>query len=395
MFNLVVRNLSFSFFKSTLVLRLFPRSLCSSSAASQNSFTSFYLIESCGFPPDKAISVSKYLNIKTPDRADSVITFLKNQGFTDTQICHLVQKLPAALTYNPEKNLLPKFQFLISTGFSASDIAKLLSANPKPLGRSLKNHIEPAFNLLRDLLQSNDRTLVAIKHYPWYLGFDYHAKLAPNIQLLQDVGVPRSNMLYVLTYLGKDFVGSTDRFKMVVDEVVEMVFDPLKLNFMLAVSVIRSMSKSTWEKKMETYEKWGWSKDQILEAFRTYPWCMKTSEKKINKMLDFYVNKMGFETSIVLKNVMILAYSVEKRIIPRCLVYKYCLENGLVEDKNYGGLIWWLKCKENIFIKKLEKYETIAPGVLKFYQEKLDHGKESAKSRHFSLNPQVSDLSQS
>ncbi|KAI3782456.1 hypothetical protein L2E82_12503 [Cichorium intybus] len=68
MFNLVGKNLTFSAFK-TSVHRLFPCSLCSSQAASDNSFRVSYLIDSCGIPPDKAISASKYLKFKTADRA--------------------------------------------------------------------------------------------------------------------------------------------------------------------------------------------------------------------------------------------------------------------------------------------------------------------------------------
>ncbi|KAL4571581.1 hypothetical protein LXL04_018344 [Taraxacum kok-saghyz] len=256
------------------IRRRFPRSPCSSPIASDNSFTVSYLVDSCGVPPDKAITASKYLHIKTPDRADSVITFFKNQGFTETQITHVVRKFPMALTCNPETNLLPKFEFLSSIGLSDSDIVKLLTARPKALGRSLKNQLEPTFYLLRELLQSDDRTLIAIRRCAWVLDWDFESNVIPNMQIVRDVGVPGSKMLYVLTYQPRDFLVTTDQFKKAVDEVVEMGFDPLKTSFMLAVHAVRSMSKSTWEKKMEIYEKWGWSKEQILVAFRTDPWCM-------------------------------------------------------------------------------------------------------------------------
>ncbi|KAI3782460.1 hypothetical protein L2E82_12507 [Cichorium intybus] len=374
MFSLVSRNLTSSMSKITSVHRLFRQcSSCSSPAASANSFTVSYLIKSCGFPPDKAISASKFLNIKSPDRPDSVIAFFKNQGFTETQISHLVRKFPVALTCNPETNLLPKFEFLSSIGLSDSDIVKLLTARPKALGRSLKNHIQPTLYLLKDLLQSNDRTLIAIRRCAWVLDKSFQAIVIPNMQLLRDVGMPGSKMLYVLTYHPRDISDNKEQFKKAVEEVVEMGFDPLKTNFMSAVHAIRSMSKSTWEKKMETYEKWAWSKAQILVAFMTNPWCMMKSDEKINKVMDYLVNKMEFEASIIANNSMLISLSMKKRIIPRCLVYQYCLDNGLIKGKNYSGLCWWLKSSENMFMKRLERYETKTPGVLKFYREKLDH----------------------
>ncbi|CAI9297832.1 unnamed protein product [Lactuca saligna] len=357
----------------SLIHRLFLRTSYSSQAASDNSFTVSYLIDSCGFPPDKAISASKRLNIQTPDRADSVIAFFKNQGFTETQISHLLRKFPRALACNPQINLFPKFEFLRSVGLSDSDIVKILVARPKSLCKSLKNSIEPTFNLLRDLLQSNEKTLLAIRRCAWVLDLDSRANVIPNMQLLRDVGMPGSKLLYVLTNHPRDISDTKEQFKKAVEEVMEMGFDPLKTNFLSGVHAVRSMNKSNWEKKMETYEKWGLSKAQILLAFRTNPWCMMKSEEKINKVMDCLVNKMGFEASIVANNSVLISLSMTKRIIPRCLVYQYCLDNGLIEGKNECGFCWWLKSSDNIFMKRLERYETKAPGVLQFYQEKLNH----------------------
>ncbi|XP_071720023.1 transcription termination factor MTERF15, mitochondrial-like [Rutidosis leptorrhynchoides] len=386
MLNLISRNTTSSVLKLPSIYKPWIHSLSSTSSLSSsiapsnlnlvkysstdNSFTVTYLIDSCGFSPEKAISASKYLTIKSSDKPDSVIQFFKDQGFTEKQTLHLIHKFPVALSCNPEKNLLPKFEFLTSIGLSSSDIVKLLTARPKSLGRSLKNHLEPTFKILKDLLQSNDRTLIAIRRCAWVLDWDFQGNLIPNMQLLRDVGVPGAKMLYVLTYQPRDFLVSTDQFKKAVEEVMDMGFDPMKTHFMLAVHALRSMTKSTWDKKMETYEKWGWSKDEILLAFRTDPWCMMKSEEKIDTVMDFLVNKMGFETSVIAKNSILISLSMEKRIIPRCLVYEYCLAKGLLTSNS--GFSWWLRCSESIFIKRLQKYEKEAPGVLKFYQEKLD-----------------------
>ncbi|KAI3742360.1 hypothetical protein L1987_60040 [Smallanthus sonchifolius] len=385
MFNLIPKKLPFSVLKTTSIRRTLHRSSSSSSSSSStlasnpnaspiaNSFTVSYLIDSCGFPPDKAISASKYLNFKSPNKADSVIQFFKNQGFTETQVSQLIRKFPLALSCNPQKNLLPKFQFLSSLGLSSSDIVKLLTVRPKSLGRSLKNHLEPSMSLLRDLLQSDDRTLIAIKRCAWVLDWDFQSNMIPNMQLLRDVGVPGTKMLYMLTYQPRDFLVNTEQFKNVVEEVVEMGFDPTKTSFMLAVHAIRSMTKATWDKKMETYGKWGWSKAEILLAFRTDPWCMMKSEEKIDTVMDFLVNKMGFETSVVAKNSLLISLSMERRIVPRCLVYDYCLKKGLVKNKN--AFNWWLRCSESIFIKRLQRYEKEAPGVVKLYRKKLDRAR--------------------
>nr|KAJ0211020.1 hypothetical protein LSAT_V11C400184980 [Lactuca sativa] len=74
-----------------------------------------------------------------------------------------------------------------------------------------------------------------------------------NMQLLCDVGVPGSKMLYVLTDHPRDISDTKEQFKKAMEEVVEMGIDPLKTNFMSVVHALRSISKSTWEKKMDNF----------------------------------------------------------------------------------------------------------------------------------------------
>ncbi|CAL5347008.1 unnamed protein product [Camellia sinensis] len=43
-------------------------------------FTVNYLINSRGFPLEKALSATKYANFETPHKPDSVLTFFENHG---------------------------------------------------------------------------------------------------------------------------------------------------------------------------------------------------------------------------------------------------------------------------------------------------------------------------
>ena len=52
------------------------------------------------------------------------------------------------------------------------------------------------------------------------------------------------------------------------EEVKERGFNPSRLMFALAVFTLRAMSKSTWERKVNVYKKWGWFEDEISLAFR-------------------------------------------------------------------------------------------------------------------------------
>lgn len=110
-----------------------------------------------------------------------------------------------------------------------------------------------------------------------------------------------------------------------------MGFNPLRRMFLKAMEVISQMTKLNWESKIEVYRRWGWSKDETLNAFRRHPYCMRISEEKITKTMDFFVNTMGWLSQDIAKRPEILLYSLEKRIVPRCSVVQVLLSRGLIK----------------------------------------------------------------
>lgn len=163
---------------------------------------------------------------------------------------------------------------------------------------------------------------------------------------------------------------SSNRFSRCVDEVEKMGFNPSQTSFMIAIHVLTGMSKSKWEKKVEVYKKWGLTRDEILVAFRKNPWCMMVSEDKINGMMDFLVNKMGRESLLVARRPDIILLSLEKRIVPRSVVYQAMLSQGLIQagDTCFSTI---LTLSEQQFLKKVYKKEEAAE-LLKLYKRKLD-----------------------
>ncbi|THG21752.1 hypothetical protein TEA_028411 [Camellia sinensis var. sinensis] len=322
-----------------------------STSSNQHSFTVSYLIDSCGITPEQAQSASRYVNFKSPDRPNSVLTFLKNHGLSKTQISNVARKVPAILSYDPKKTLLPKFEFLYSIGISKADLAKAITAGPAVLKRSLENQIIPSFNFFKALLHSNTKFITAFKRYPEILTIDHKAVTIPNIEIMRQHGVPESKVVFLLTNQPRLFTVKPEEFKKTVNEVKEMGFDPSKLHFVLAVHALRSMRKSTWQRKVEVYGKWGWSEEQTIQAFGKNPWCMMASEEKIMAVMDFYVNTMGWESSRIARRPKFVSLSLEKRIVPRCSVVQVLLSKGLI-DKKRLRLATLLESTESSFLEK-------------------------------------------
>nr|XP_043621892.1 transcription termination factor MTEF18, mitochondrial-like [Erigeron canadensis] len=360
-----------------------------SPSSNQYSFTRNYLINSCGLSPKSALLVSKDLDLsKSLNKPDSVLEFFKNQGFTDSQVSKLISRHPKVLLTDIENTLLPRFNSLKSLGFSSKDIAAIVTVAPKGLLRKRpKETVLPCVSYLRSVLGSDDKVICAIKRHPLILTYDLKVYGAENIRFLLEQGVPEENIAFTLAHQPRTFLTSVDRFKKIVENVKEMGFNPSKTRFLLAIQAVRGMSRSTWDNKLELYKKWGLSEDDIFLAFERCPGFMMASVDKISGILDFLVNTMGWEKSLIVQWPIVMCFSLEKRIIPRCLLYQYLGEKGLTEKDDFC-FNKWLMYTENKFLKfVVKRYEDEGPELLKLYQKHLDEANRSTTS-----TPRKTDL---
>ncbi|VFR01110.1 unnamed protein product [Cuscuta campestris] len=333
------------------------------------SFACSYLINELGFDKEKALSASRLVRFKTPDKPDSVRQFLKAHGFADSQISYMVKRFPQILSCNPKKTLLPKLDFFQSAGISQEEITDLFTRAPLLFRLNVRDKLVPSFNYLKGMFPSNSETVIAMKRISLNAGnLRLNFKmLEHNTQLLRDAGVPQSNIDKLWGHSPRVLAVDNDKFLEIVEGVKAMGFNPKKVKFLLAVKAFTALSKDTWLKKIEAYNKCGFSEVEILEAFVKCPWCMMVSTEKIKALVDFLVNKMGFEKSVFLKRPLLFSYSLEKRVMPRCLVYQILVAKGLMKS----GLGSLLDVSEKRFLKDyIECHKGEASELLKVYKEK-------------------------
>ncbi|VFQ61077.1 unnamed protein product [Cuscuta campestris] len=336
-------------------------------AKKKSSFVVTYLVDKCGFPPERAISASKYVTFKTPAKPDSVLSFLKIHGFTEAQVSELVRKCPSLLLCRPQNTLLPKIEFFKSLGFTVEDYTTMLCGSPSIFTRSLENSLSPTIDFLKPFLSSPGKLKVPLKRNPWIFSSATRSKIKESIQCLAEMGVPESRIAHYLHHQPRLFTREKDEFVKVLEEVKGMGFRPYRKTFLVAVHVFCSMSKLTWEKKICLFKKWGLTEDQILDGFLKHPWLMASSEGKIQQGMEFFVNKMGFKPSDILKTPVMLMLSLEKRTIPRCIVYQTLTGEGLLEE-DLKLLTRMLLASEKKFVIKFVKcYENEVPNLVKLY----------------------------
>ncbi|RYR13260.1 uncharacterized protein LOC107636203 isoform X1 [Arachis ipaensis] len=341
--------------------------LSSSSSSRGNSFVVSYLVGTCGFSPERAVYISKRFSFETSDKPDAVISFIKNIGLSQTTTLRVIQSLPQLLVANP-KTLQPKIDFFKSKGFSSSDICRIIEGCPSILTRSLQNEIAPSFDCFDAMFQSRHKLIKAATGYSAML-YDFARYTEPNIKLLREEGVAESHIVRLIEYYPNQLKNSPKKFKEVLQEVKDMKFDPLTFQFIVAIHVKAKTGKSTWERKEGIYRKWGWTDADIIRAFRRCPWCFASSDNKIEAVMDFLVNQLGYASSSVVKYPLILSMSLKRRIIPRGSVFLVLQSKGLVRKL---GLASVFRINEKTFLSKFilcQKKE--ADELFKLYKSKL------------------------
>ncbi|CAJ2662018.1 unnamed protein product [Trifolium pratense] len=320
-------------------------------------FAVSYLIDKFGFSSELAFKASKTLHFKTPKNPDSVLNFFTTNGFTDSDIQNIIRREPWLLSCDAQKRILPKFQFLLSKGASNSDIVRMVVGNPRFMRSSLNNRVIPVYKLVTRFLKSEQKAIASVISLPYLLCCDY---VIPNVNLMVDKGVCDSSIAKIIC---SHIIFCKPRvFEEMVEELKNMGFDPSKIYFGDALLAKLGLSKSKWDAKIDTFKKWGWSEETILEAIRKQPKCMLASTDKINRVMQFWVNDLGWDSSYLAKGPGMFSYALEKRIVPRAMVV-ICLQTKGLRSES-ASLLSPFYVSEKVFLERF---------VLCFKEEETAH----------------------
>ncbi|WJX27896.1 hypothetical protein P8452_16673 [Trifolium repens] len=334
-------------------------------------FAVSYLINNFGFSHESALKAfnNKQVRFKSPEKPNSVINFFKDNGFSDSDILIIIRKQPWLLSSQPHKSLLPKFQFFLSKGVSSSDIVSLLTANPKILQSSLEKQIIPLFELLSKFLKTDKDVIFCLIRHSYSFDLISYDLIVANINLMTDFGVSNSNIAILLQERPSIF-GSTDLIKSL-EEVKGLGFNPSMTTFGTALKAKKCISKKLWNQKVDVFKKWGWSDEDVFQAFRSNPTLMLVSIDKVNLVMTFWVNQMGWNSLAVTKCAHMFSYSLHKRIIPRASVLQYLLMKGL--RKKNASLVTPFIYTEKLFLDKFVfNFKEESDYLLKLYQDKME-----------------------
>ncbi|XP_073066654.1 uncharacterized protein [Primulina eburnea] len=328
------RHVSFSFSR----LHFFSTSW---EAQPSNSLSvSDYLIRRHQFSQETASRIASMLTrLNNPEKADSNISILKESGFSKTQVERVLTYRPFLLSASTEKVIKPKIKIFQDLGLSKSEIANIISKDPGILGCSAKNRVIPSLDVLKNLFGSNAEVGKLLKVSGWFLIMDLEKTLVPNVKFLESCGIPMKQIANHIYFFPRFLLHKPEVLRKCVDKVDEMGVSRSSKSFIYAVRIVRSFSNVNWELKLKAFRDMGFSETDILKMFRTSSPVFTISKEKMKMVKEVLLASGKYDLSSIVHYPVSLMYSIEKRYKPRLQVLRILETKKLIENWPSLGLL--------------------------------------------------------
>ncbi|KAL7154759.1 hypothetical protein ABFS83_03G024200 [Erythranthe nasuta] len=305
------------------------------------------------FSPEVASLVDsdlRFSNLTDSVKADSVLSYFRDTGFSTSQLEKLVKYRPRFLASSVEKNIKPKIKIFQDLGFSSQDIAYIMTSYPTILHSSIDNSIVPSLTLLKGMLGSDHDLAKILRLCGWFLTADLEKNMVPNVEFLKSYGVPMERILVVIYSNPRCLLIKTEIMKKSVERIEKIGFDRSSKMFVYAIMVITMMSEETWERKLQGFRELGFPDTEILAMFRKAPMLFTKSTEKMKTIKELVFETGKFDNSSIVNNPVSLACSIENRYKPRFQVL------GILESKNliekWPGLSTICKLPDDKFFER-------------------------------------------
>ncbi|CAI8585407.1 unnamed protein product [Vicia faba] len=256
---------------------------------------------------------------------------LRSLLYSQTPKFHLLRTIH--LSFNPFSTATPDSS---QQSFTLSYLTNTLGLSPQDALKASKriNFTTPlkpnsVITFFKTHGFSNPQIQSIILKSPKLLSSNPTNTILPKFQFLASKGASPSDIAATV---------SSDLRK-AVEEIKELGFHPSKYNFCVALLAKRAISKSQWNAKVDALKSWGCSEDVILSAFKKQPNFMLRSPDKLNAVMRFWVQELGWDPSLPLAAPDLFGFSLEKRLIPRASVVSY------IKGRMLASSGAWISCQ--------------------------------------------------
>ena len=297
---------------------------------------------------------NKYSYIKSPEKPETVRQYFHNVGFSDTDIQLAVSASPHILFSDVDKTLKPKIEFFQHLGLEGSDLGKIISKTPSILAVSLEKKLIPIVEILKKILVNDTDNEYLIRVVSRWNGIlKIHPEksgLLRNIEYFRNCGIVGSQLSVLLVRQPRLFFYEELKLRHLVSRVLDMGFSTKSRMFVYGFHALSCVTEETFDRKLELFRSYGFSKEEFIEMFRKAPGIPKLSEERLKLGLEFFLKEIECEKSVLVRIPICLACSIENRAIPRYRVFQIIMSRGMLRKES--SFPSTLLLSEKNFLKK-------------------------------------------
>jgi mTERF domain-containing protein len=326
-----------------------------------------YLI-SCGLSSaaSAATATNQKTRILSNDKADAVRALLKDYGFTNADIVRTLRSAASILIFDPERILRPKLDFFASLGFQPRKIA----IEPFLLARSLDKHLVPSIQFIRGIIGSDDDLRLGISRIPRALMADVDKNMRPVVEALRRCGLTEAAISKLLVIRMGVLMASPDRIREIFEELKAIDMRIPDSRFVYCFSAMWGVKRGTWRRKLELFQSFGVSEGEVLEAFKKQPTIVLLADESIKRKVQFLLDELKLGITDIMLHPVILSYSLDKCILPRCAVLTVLMREGKIQRDI--KLLQALLGSSKIFSTRyVLRHADDVPDVVKAYEGKI------------------------
>ncbi|WVZ81898.1 hypothetical protein U9M48_029224 [Paspalum notatum var. saurae] len=322
-----------------------------------------YLVAACGLTRAQAVKASKKLShLKSPSRPDAVLAFLSDLGLPRADIPAVVVVDPHLLCAGVERTLAPRVAELGGLGLSRPEIARMVPFFYTSRCSSLNRRV----GFWLEVFGSFDKLLQALRMNSAILCADVESVAKPNLAFFQRYGISAREIVGTNLFSSRLFTMNLKSLQEAAEEVEKLGVEQGSPLFRRALALIAVMKKQDIARKMEMFQKLGFSRDQVLVILRKAPLVLPLSEEKIRRVMHFLTRDVGLEPLYIAQRPALFMYSLERRLLPR-----YWLLNLLRKKELLNGdfsYYYTASLPEKVFLKKFVlPYKDLVPSLADDY----------------------------
>ncbi|XP_078172801.1 transcription termination factor MTERF8, chloroplastic-like [Carex rostrata] len=345
-------------------------SKASTQVSSQNpNFAVEYLVQSCGLSSGEAHRASKHIqHLKSPDKPDAALRFLTEIGISESDIRTAVLRDSRILCSHVENNMRPNIAHLKELGFSIEDISGIMSRYPILLRFNIVEKLDSWLGVLGSV----DYLSVVMKRQPGVIQSSFENVTMPNVSFLQEqCGLSVRQIVQLIKTCPRLIKSKTEILKMKAEEADQLGVARSSGTFVQALTIVYFLSQDTIDSRLNNFRNLGLSHEEVALMISKAPYLLSKLEKETGRTMEFLINEAGCSKIDLVRNPSLLMYSLEKRLIPRCIVRKLLMSEGL--PVSHSALISFMNKTETCFVEKfILPYEHVIPGLHQAYADASD-----------------------